>query len=138
MKKEKYTSPTVYDQMQQDIERIINETTYPNFLRSDTYLQHVQNMQAGIGDSAALDCSGYMLSSSNPLSTSSSSGSTSATDLIKRSSTLPTLHEDSELVCESFSNIHLGGSRTPEMPVKLTRELLLATQERRLEVRPPG
>lgn len=129
IKNKLYISPKIYDQMQQDTVKIIDETTYRNFLQSDLYLQHVQNMRAGFGDAAAPDCSG---------STSSSSGSASATDFIKRSSTLPTLHEDSELVCDHLSNIHLGGSRTPEVPVKLTEENILASQKNRLEVRPPG
>lgn len=126
--------------MQQDVEKIMNETTYPNFLRSDIYVQHVQNMQSGLNEGIGYDTGGYLFNcNSNPNSTSSSSGSASAHEYLKRSSTLPTLHEDSELVCENFSGLSIGGSKTPlDMPVKLTRELLLATQERRLEVRPPG
>lgn len=33
---------TIFDHAQQDVERLINNTTYPNFLKSDMYLQYVQ------------------------------------------------------------------------------------------------
>lgn len=173
-------SPDIYDQMQNDVVLIIQETLYPNFLRSDIYIQHVQNMQCGLGSSNRSTCSDrggnsgsggfndashntatanqlqssqYSGGSSSSLaggpsqlsgascgsgttSTSSSSGTCSAQEFLRRSETLPTLHEDSELICDD-SNI---GSRTPigAAPLKLTRDLLLATQNRRLEVRPPG
>lgn len=32
----------VFDLAQSDVERLINNTTYPNFLKSDMYLQYVQ------------------------------------------------------------------------------------------------
>lgn len=35
----------VFSEAQQEVERLIKETTYPNFLLSDTYLGHVQAMQ---------------------------------------------------------------------------------------------
>jgi len=31
-----------------------------------------------------------------------------------------------------------AGARAPDYPVRLTRDLLIATQKRRLEIRPPG
>ena len=37
----------IFDASQQEVERLITETTYPNFLRSDLYLAHVQAMQNG-------------------------------------------------------------------------------------------
>lgn len=37
----------VFDQSQKEVERIITETTYPSFLQSDLYLQHVQTVQNG-------------------------------------------------------------------------------------------
>lgn len=150
LKNENQISSNIYDQMQKDVEKIINETTYPNFLRSDIYVQHVQNMQVGLGSAcsgATGTCSVTSASygyggggSSNPTSTSSSSGSCSAQEYLKRSSTLPTLHEDCELVCENLQELEVNeeNSAPVGMPVKLTRDLLLATQKRRLEVRPPG
>lgn len=81
----------------------------------------------------------------NGYSTSaSSSGSLSATDTLPRSSTLPTLHEDIELCLTNDTDRarqSCEGNRAAaitDMPVRLTRDLLLATQNRRLEIRPPG
>ncbi|XP_032592819.1 axin isoform X2 [Drosophila grimshawi] len=77
-----------------------------------------------------------------PSTSASSSGSISATDTLPRSSTLPTLHEDSELsLCDDFEKVQVeGGSARPhiDLPMRLTRDLLIATQKRRLEIRPPG
>lgn len=87
-----------------------------------------------------------------PSTSASSSGSISATDTLPRSSTLPTLHEESELsLCNEVERpMHfLGQSASsystsrqiktaPEVPIRLTRDLLLATQNRRLDIRPPG
>ncbi|XP_034664411.1 axin isoform X2 [Drosophila subobscura] len=77
-----------------------------------------------------------------PSTSASSSGSISATDTLPRSSTLPTLHEDSVLsLCDDFEKVQMqeGASRVPvDYPMRLTRDLLIATQKRRLEIRPPG
>ncbi|XP_016980223.1 axin isoform X3 [Drosophila rhopaloa] len=87
-----------------------------------------------------------------PSTSASSSGSISATDTLPRSSTLPTLHEDSVLsLCEDFEKVQMqegggslgsgsagAGARAPDYPIRLTRDLLIATQKRRLEIRPPG
>lgn len=37
----------IFDASQQEVERLITDTTYPNFLKSDLYLAHVQAMQNG-------------------------------------------------------------------------------------------
>ncbi|KAH8388623.1 hypothetical protein KR093_011494 [Drosophila rubida] len=75
-----------------------------------------------------------------PSTSASSSGSISATDTLPRSSTLPTLHEDSELsLCDDFEKVQVEGVRAQtDFPMRLTRDLLIATQKRRLEIRPPG
>ncbi|XP_017857907.1 PREDICTED: axin isoform X2 [Drosophila arizonae] len=77
-----------------------------------------------------------------PSTSASSSGSISATDTLPRSSTLPTLHEDSVLsLCDDFEKVHVegsGGRAHIDLPMRLTRDLLIATQKRRLEIRPPG
>lgn len=101
---------------------------------------------AAIGASTAGSCSASG-SVYGPSTSASSSGSVSATDTLPRSSTLPTLHEDSELsLSDDFEKLRVeggGGGRGPasaDMPMgmRLTRDLLLATQKRRLEIRPPG
>lgn len=38
-------SVSVFDQAQQEVEKLINETSYPNFLRSDVYVSYVRSMQ---------------------------------------------------------------------------------------------
>lgn len=37
--------PGVFDDVQIAVEKLISHTTYPNFLKSELYLQHVQSMQ---------------------------------------------------------------------------------------------
>ncbi|XP_054283765.1 axin-like isoform X2 [Macrosteles quadrilineatus] len=99
----------VFNESQREVERIITETTYPNFLRSEIYLNHVQAMQNG-----SSSCSG-----SGSGSGSSSGGVTAAPPTM-----LATVHEDSELV-------------EPPLPLPLTRDMLLATQKRRaVDLRP--
>lgn len=81
-------------------------------------------------------------------------GTSLGADHLTRSLTLPTLHEDSELVCDNIVSISattqfggaaatgsVGGVRgkaPAEPPMRLTKDSLLATEARRLEVRPPG
>lgn len=123
--------------MQSDVERIINETTYPNFLQSDIYIQHVQYMQNANVSSTA----------------SSSSTSENASKLLSRSSTLPTLHEDAELhnydtEQNSLINSNINSSSTlaatssgpsNNISMALTKDSLRVTQLNRLEKwRPPG
>lgn len=109
----------IFDASQQEVERLITETTYPNFLRSDLYLAHVQAMQNGSSSS----------SGSGSGSSSGSGGSGCAAAGLPTSSSggmLATVHEDSELT----------GS-TSEAPLPLTRDMLLVTQKRRAtELRP--
>lgn len=38
----------LFDEAQKQVETFINETAYPEFLRSDTYVQHVSAMQSGL------------------------------------------------------------------------------------------
>ncbi|KAM7363781.1 protein axin isoform 1-T1 [Cochliomyia hominivorax] len=96
---------------------------------------------AAIGATTAGSCSASG-SVYGPSTSASSSGSVSATDTLPRSSTLPTLHEDSELsLSDDFEKLRVEGGRvSADMPMgmRLTRDLLLATQKRRLEIRPPG
>ena len=112
--------------MQQDIVRTINETTYQNFFQSDLYIEHIEHVQRNTAAGTAV---------------SSSSGSGSCTDL-PRNSGLPTLHEDTELSINddvALMTTHGSSHQTPaEIPMRLTRDLLLATQKRRLEIRPQG
>lgn len=132
--------PNIFNEMQENVMRMISETSYINFLQSDIYLNYVQKMQ---GKDAGGLYSGAEGSNSGG---SSSSENGAGNEMISRSATLPTLHEDSELLLsDSSSRRHIGGSsRTPSTSgpatsiPRLTKELILATQIRRLEMRPPG
>ncbi|XP_066139612.1 axin isoform X1 [Euwallacea fornicatus] len=113
---------TLFDKVQAQIEHLVVTTTYPNFLKSEMYLQYVENMQS-----------------------SSSSGSSSdfSNDLSNMASALdplPTVHEDMELVVKP--PVHMGhpsgsmstGYHTPNVappPMRLTKDLLLISQKRR-------
>ncbi|KAL0131782.1 hypothetical protein PUN28_002969 [Cardiocondyla obscurior] len=111
----------VFDIVQLEVERLINETTYPNFLQSDVYVQYVQSCQ-------------------NPDSggcPSSSSGSREMS-IFCGPSLLPTVHEDSEYVGTSYGHMHNSHSTggTPG-EVRLTKDMLMATQQSRaMDLRP--
>ncbi|XP_015595328.1 axin isoform X2 [Cephus cinctus] len=118
--KEGRVDEKVFDAVQLEVERLINETTYSNFLRSDMYLQYVQSCQNP--DSGGCPSSG----SSREMSVSCGH------------SMLPTVHEDSEFV----SSVHSShsASRTPSElrgELRLTRDVLMATQQTRaMDLRP--
>ncbi|BET01889.1 Axis inhibition protein [Nesidiocoris tenuis] len=94
----------IFDKAQAQVEKIINDTTYPNFLRSDVYLNHVQAMQNG--------CIGSSSGSSGPESHSGGGGAM-----------LATLHEDEEL--------EIVPSAAPASFAPLTKDMLMYTQKRR-------
>ncbi|KAI4492575.1 hypothetical protein M0804_002366 [Polistes exclamans] len=118
--KEGRVDEKVFDAVQIQVERLINETTYPNFLRSEMYLQYVQNSQNP--DSGGCPSSG----SSREMSVSCGP------------SLLPTVHEDSEFVTSVHSS-H-SASETPgelRSELRLTKNVLIATQQTRaMDVRP--
>ncbi|XP_015190089.1 PREDICTED: axin isoform X2 [Polistes dominula] len=118
--KEGRVDEKVFDAVQIQVERLINETTYPNFLRSEMYLQYVQNSQNP--DSGGCPSSG----SSREMSVSCGP------------SLLPTVHEDSEFITSVHSS-H-SASETPgelRSELRLTKNVLIATQQTRaMDVRP--
>lgn len=111
----------VFDIVQLEVERMINETTYPNFLQSDIYVQYVQSCQNP-------DSGGCPSSSSGSREMSISCGP----------SLLPTVHEDSEYVSTGYlDNSHSTGGTPGEL--RLTKDMLMATQQSRamdLRLRP--
>lgn len=126
----------VFDEAQMEVRRLINNTTYSNFLQSKMYLQYVQAMQ----NPASAE-----FSSGSGSSSSSSSISAREMALLSQSSgLLPTLHEESELITNNSVPVHSSstgsisaGHHTPVVePMRLTKDILLATQKRRLDVRP--
>lgn len=159
LKDEIILTPDLYDQMQQDVERIINDTTYPNFLQSEMYLQHVRDVQSALERNSQLGFQFQqphaMVAAAAAASNSSTSSSASvisdnSTKYLSRSSILPTLHEESELlnitgeqdgaasICDSSISNRVPNSNS-KLPMSLTKDALMATQRRRLEQpRPPG
>lgn len=107
-------TPNIFNEMQKDVEQSINNHTYRAFIQSRTYVTYVNS-----------NLDPYHLPSS-------SSSSEEGSKHISRSSTLPTLHEDSEFVnYDSDISCGAGGA-----PITLTKDALMATQMRRLEITP--
>ncbi|KAK5640910.1 hypothetical protein RI129_009457 [Pyrocoelia pectoralis] len=127
----------LFDEAQTQVEALISTTTYPNFLKSEMYLSYIQTAQ-------------YPVVSSGEFSSDSSSSSSavSARELqhFAAGVGLPTLHEDMEYISTSAPLNHTPGTgclstgyHTPNLgaPVRLTKDMLLATQRRRaLDSRP--
>lgn len=139
-------TPDLFDQMQQDVERIINETTYRNFLQSETYLHYVQNYQSAIERNEPT-------ATTLTTTVTSTSISEASSKIFLLSSALPTLHEEGDglnvdgsdsgaAVCFGEANNSVpamsGASTSGKVPMSLTKDALLQTQRRRLEMRPPG
>lgn len=159
LKNELPPTPNIYDELKKDVQEFVNNTTYPNFLMSDYYRDYatrVKKMAATspvYGEPVSTMSSGSNVNSGpfGSYGASSVSGGASAIGPLSpcdslaascsnlqesmiSSATLPTLHEDSEL---KMNDVSTSRSMNVAKP-KLTREMLLATQSRRLEVRPPG
>ncbi|XP_011305262.1 axin isoform X1 [Fopius arisanus] len=113
--KEGRADKTVFDAVQHEVERVIKETIYPNFLSSEIYLGYVSSCQNA--DSAGC-----------PSSTSSREMSISCGPAL-----LPTLHEDAEFFAGHYSHSACG---TPG-ELRLTRDVLMRTQQTRaMDLRP--
>lgn len=143
----------IFNNMQLEIMHHIRGTTYPNFLQSELYCQHIDNLAnsatTGAGSIAGFNQPHYrepMPGGSGSSAGLSSGSMLSGCTTIPR--TLSTLHEDTEFfVTDSMQPISSAGSMMDgpttamgkDKPhVRLTRDMLLATQERRLELRPQG
>lgn len=77
---------TIFDDAQKNIEDIMTRTTYPNFLKSEVYLYHVQFMQQNVQLGSPKRPEGL-----ESISENSSDNSRQGLDI------LPTLHEDAEM-----------------------------------------
>ncbi|XP_050302242.1 axin-1 isoform X2 [Anthonomus grandis grandis] len=115
---------TLFDQVQAQIEHLIVTTTYPNFLKSEMYLQYVENVQSTSSSGSSSD-----FSSGNDLS-----------NMASGLDPLPTLHEDMELIMNPPVHMsHTSGSlstghHTPNIAsgaMRLTKDVLLLSQNRR-------
>jgi axin 1 len=148
LKDEIILTPDIYDQMQQDVERIINDTSYPNFLQSEVYLQYVQQATQSAIERNAIS----FTSTTTATVSNSSSNSETSSKFLSRSSTLPTLMEEnadgtiadladaaSSCYNDPTNRVASGNSsNSGKVPMSLTKDALMATQRRRLEMRSPG
>ncbi|KAH8275975.1 hypothetical protein KR044_011371, partial [Drosophila immigrans] len=119
----------IYDGMQNHVKTTIRDNIYPSFLCSEMYIQYVQQMSAA---KEHFSCSASSASAMRKQSRISTAGDTAIP--LGGSSTLPTLHEDAAL----STGDDLEKVKANDIPMRLTRDLLIATQKRRLEIRPPG
>lgn len=160
LKNELPPNGNIYDDLLKEVQAAINNTTYPNFLMSSFYRDYVEEVQrasaksskcleppvastshcvsgstGSLATNAGLLPSGYTsaISSLSPCDSLGASCS-NLPDSFLVSSLLPTLPEDSELTM----HVDLSAKPLSIAKPKLTKDLLLATQSRRLEVRPPG
>ena len=112
--REGFADKRMFDVAQREVERLIEETSYPNFLRSDVYLQYVRDCQSA-ERSAENAKAAAAAAAATATSSSSASRSTKPDDgddegacdnegpsspddepsLSCASNLLPTLHEDS-------------------------------------------
>jgi axin 1 len=142
-------TPDLFDQMQHDVEVAIHETSYRNFLQSEMYLEYVQNYQSAMERSPAGTAT--MTTNTNTTTATSTTISEASSKFLSRSSTLPTLHEEGDgLNAEGSESGAAGGygecnrvptisgSSSSKVPMSLTKDALMVTQRRRLELRPPG
>ncbi|KAL1494171.1 hypothetical protein ABEB36_009815 [Hypothenemus hampei] len=117
---------TLFDKVQAQIEHLIVTTTYPNFLKSEMYLQFVENAQTST-------------SSSSGGSSSNNDYSNDLSNIASGPDPLPILHEDIELVTNlplhtgsTSANINTGYHMlNAPPPVRLTKDVLLKSQKLR-------
>lgn len=140
--------PEMFDMLKLRVMQVISETTYPSFLQSDMYLQRLQYHRSAIGNGPA-----QAIATTNITTSTSPSLSEASSFLVSRSSTLPTLLEESDgtqpegaeggFSSESMRRAPGFGSSSSStsrsrVPMSLTRDALMATQRGRLEMRPLG
>lgn len=150
--------PHIFDALEKKVERIIENEIYPTFLQSQIFIKFIQTKEDGaaaetVNETSAPSAQLYSGGSSGYIAkhlinrydglscsgTDAAPSNRTSVDLISpllSAPNLQTLHEDSELKlnAESYST----KLRTDRNKTMLTRENLLATQERRLGLRPPG
>lgn len=123
-------------------------TIYPTFLQSDIFIQYIeQNTKDSTINATSTSTTSTQFSTlagaaaqsssdGNATAVATSSRMTIDTSPLIATSNLQTLHEDLEL---KLSDVAASSKTTTDRPMpKLTKDLLLATQKGRLEVRPQG
>lgn len=98
---------SIFNKAQRDVEQVMSQTVYPNFLKSDIFLGYIHSLQ----NYGHLQSEKHSCSSESSSSTGSEPGS--------RQDTLPTLHEDTELSIEQVSKLSLLTSEAVKPRMKL-------------------
>lgn len=149
----------IFNNMQLEMVHHIRDTTYPNFLQSELYCNHIDTLAHSASAGGAAGGASMMVGFNQPHYRETMPGGSGSlfgcVTSVPR--TLSTLHEDTEFfvgdsmpapISSAGSVIDgptsgvgggvasIGGKDKPH--VRLTRDMLLATQERRLELRPQG
>ncbi|XP_014235308.1 axin isoform X1 [Trichogramma pretiosum] len=127
-----------FELAQREVERLIEETTYPNFLRSDVYLQYVRQCQQLVNDqsrSPQSQSASVSVKDGQLDNDTNSSTTPPPTETIGcASNLLPTLHEDSELSVQqpSQQQLHLQQIHQQQLHQQQTQQ-----QSRPLPPLPP-
>lgn len=148
----------IFRDVQREVGEKITMTTFPKFFESKFYFDYseqVQKPRTVLNNNYSISSAyGGNGSNSGHYGGEMMSGWTAATDFLSpcdslgascsnlqesltMNSLLPTLHENQELKIQDVASTKSLSSGSSTQP-KLTRDLLLATQNRRLDVRPAG
>lgn len=127
--------PHIFDDLQETVKVQIATRIYPEFLKSKVWIDFVEERMRGsevkpINSSVQANFNSYLSGCAG-----GAAGFTVGVLPLVASSNLQTLHEDTELNLNDGPT--LRKSTTDRQP-KLTKDLLLVTQNKRLEVRPEG
>lgn len=132
----------IFNELQSTVKGVIASTSYQTFLTSEFFIRYVEEQERQYETKPSVSGANTTSAVNNTVSSNDADGAVGFTGMtIELSPLLPlsnlqTLHEDSEL---NFSEQSTMPKRMTARPMpKLTPELLLATEQGRLEVKPPG
>lgn len=138
-------NPNVFDELQANVQEIMAKKLYPEFLKSETFIQFIEQNSRDTKNPTTVRPSTSSNSNINSNTTTSNtdgaaniSGINVGLSPSMTTSNLQTLHEDAEL---TLNNEPISTKKTTDRSMQrptLTRDRLLATQNERLEIRPQG
>lgn len=121
----------IFDDAQKEVEELIRDSVYVNFLNSDVYLSYIQSMQNGMmtdSPRSGRSLGGGSDSGKDPVQSVASAVPNDERQLQNSIGPLPTLHEDSEL------NYVPAEPNSSTKPIPLTLKALMATKDDRMNV----
>lgn len=131
-KEETQPDPNIFDDIQREVEKTISENIYPSFFHSPVFIEFAnKNAESVVAETSVIPNNADGTFNTNKIASSAS------VDLLSNAMSLQTLHEDVELKLNENTHPSKSSSTHRSTP-KLTSDLLLATQKKRLEVRPSG